>query len=84
MLCSIARPAAGVSRSSQSPTPAGTTLSAASRNGMTTVTTAIVIAAALRRRIAPRATAKMAATASIAAVPTMTRTSVGRGAVSST
>ena len=48
------------------------------------MTTAIVIAAALRRRMAPRATAKTAATASMAAVPTMTRTSVSKGAVSST
>ena len=84
MLCSTARPAAGVSRSSQSPTPAGTTLSAVSRNGKTTVTTAIVMAAALLRRMAPRATAKIAATASMAAVPTTTRTSVSRDAVSRT
>ena len=50
---------------------------------MMTVTTAIVIAAALRRRMAPRATAKTAATASMAAVPTMTRISVSTGAVRS-
>ena len=84
MLCSIARPAAGVTRSSQSPIPAGTTFAALSRNGMTTITTAIVIAAALRRRMAPRAAAKTAARASMAAVPTMTRACVSTGAVSRT
>ena len=54
-------------------------MSAVSRNGITTVTIAIVMAAALRRSTAPRATAKTAATASSAAVPTTTRTSVSAG-----
>ncbi len=84
MLCWIASPAVGVSRSSQAPTPDGTMLRPASRNGRTTVTTATVMAAALRRSTAPSATAKTAARASTAAVPTMTRTSVSAGTVSST
>src|SRR5215472_2146268 len=84
MLCWIASPAAGVSLSSHEPAPDGTMLRPASRNGKTTVTTATVMAAALRRSTAPRATAKMAATASSAAVPTITRASVRAGTVSST
>src|ERR1700721_1798501 len=55
MLCWMASPAAGVSRSSHALAPDGRTLRALSRNGSTTVTMPIAMAAALRRRMAARA-----------------------------
>jgi hypothetical protein len=76
MLCWMANPAAGVIRSSHSPAPAGSREATASTYGSTRTTMAVVTAAAVRRMIAPTATARAAATASSNAVPATTRTQV--------
>ena len=77
-LCWMAKAAAGVTRSSQSAAPAGSTDATPRMYGSTMATMTTVTAAALRRRMVPRARASTAATASSAAVPATTRSSVSQ------
>ncbi len=76
MDCWITNPAAGVTRNSQPETPDGNTFITDSRNGSTTTTITVVIAAALRHMTAPTATANTATTATSAAVQAATLMSV--------
>ena len=69
-------PAAGVTRSSQSPAPPGTALEMARKTGTASATMTIVTAAAPRRVMAPTARAPAAATAANSPVPMITFTSV--------
>src|ERR1039458_9828882 len=77
--CWMAKAAAGVIRSSQSAAPTGRMEAAPRMYGSTIATMTRLTAAALRRSIVPRATARTAATAISAAVPTTMRSSVGHG-----
>ena len=76
----MANPAAGVTRTSHSSAPTGSTPSStASRYGSTIPAITAVTAPALRRSSVPTARASTAATASSAAVPTTIRASVRAG-----
>ncbi len=70
----MAKPAAGVSRSSLSDTLSGRGAAIARTYGRTIATMTVVTAAALRRTTVPTASASTAVTARSAAVPATTRT----------